>query len=87
MKNTEALWFKRKLYGWGWIPATWQGWLVTAVYISVALLLASTIDDDSPPQEIGFMFALPFVLLTVTFIRIVYKKGEKPRWQWGKDKR
>lgn len=23
--NPEGYWFKRKLYGWGWTPAKWQG--------------------------------------------------------------
>lgn len=79
----EKLWFKRKRYGWGWTPSTWQGWLVTLVYIVLVVASALTLDENSPPREIIFTFALPLVLLTITFIRIAYKKGEKPHWQWG----
>lgn len=81
--NPQGYWFKRKLYGWGWTPVTWQGWLVTALYVALVLFFACTIDTDSPPQEIAFTFLLPITLLTITFFRIAYHKGEKPRWQWG----
>lgn len=81
--NPEHLWFKRKLYGWGWTPATWQGWLVIFAYIVLVLLFAFTVDEKSPTNEIIFTSALPITLLTVTLIRICYKTGEKPRWQWG----
>lgn len=82
--NPEGYWFKRKLYGWGWTPATWQGWLVTALYITFIFLFAMTIDENSSDKEAIFTFVLPLIILTITFISIAYKKGEKPRWQWGK---
>jgi formate hydrogenlyase subunit 4 len=37
-------------------------------------------------EEVG-LFSLPIILgTTIIFIFIIYKKGEKPRWQWGVDK-
>ena len=33
------LWFKAKKYGYGWYPATWQGWLVILVYLTILGLL------------------------------------------------
>jgi len=83
----EKLWFKRKTYGWGWVPITWQGWAVTFTYIALAFFLALTIDENSSSREALFTFALPLALLTVMFFRILYKKGEKPRWQWGNDEK
>lgn len=86
--NPEGYWFKRKLYGWGWTPATWQGWLLTLGFIVIVVAFAFTIDENSPPEEIMFTFFLPLILLTVSFITIAYKTGEKPKWSWGfpKDK-
>lgn len=84
--NPQSYWFKAKLYGWGWAPATWQGWLVMVGYIVAVTLLALTIDKNSPAREIVFTFILPVALLTITLFRICYKKGEKPRWQWGPPK-
>lgn len=79
--NPHGYWFKRRLYGWGWVPVTWQGWIVVLLYIALLLAFAFTIDEKSPPQEIMFTFILPLLLLTGALIRICYKKGEKPRWQ------
>lgn len=79
----KTIWFKRKRYGWGWYPSTWQGWAITIAYIVVLLTLSFTIDENSPTNEAMFTFILPLILLTITLIRICYKKGETPRWQWG----
>ena len=81
--NPEGYWFKRKLYGWGWTPARWQGWVVLVVYIIGVTAFAFTIDENSPSREVMFTGILPIILLTIALIRICYKKGEKPRWQWG----
>ena len=79
----KKLWFKRKIYGWGWYPVTWEGWVVILVYMGAVFGFAATIDEQSPPRELVFTFFLPITLLTITLIRICYATGEKPRWQWG----
>ncbi len=81
--NPNNLWFKRKLYGWGWTPVRWQGWVVIGVYIIALMAFALTVDENSLFREVIFTFILPATLLTVTLFRICYKKGEKPHWQWG----
>ena len=83
--NPNHYWFKRKWYGWGWTPATWEGWTVIAVYILGVFAFAFTLDENSPTSEVMFTFLLPVALMTIALIRICYKKGEKPKWQWGKD--
>jgi hypothetical protein len=82
----QKLWFKRKQYGWGWYPVTWQGWLVVLVYLLAVFAFALTLDENSPTKEIVFTFLLPIFLLTIALIRICYKTGEKPKWQWGEKK-
>ncbi len=85
--NPQGYWFKAKLYGWGWMPAKWQGWLVVLVYIALIVALVFTREKDIPGNPDSgsniLTFALPIVVLTILFIAIAYKKGEKPRWQWG----
>ena len=84
VKNTpEGLWFRRKVFGWGWTPTTWQSWLVIAGYLFSVLAFLFTIDATSPPREIMFTFGLPVIFLTITLILVCYRKGERPRWQWG----
>jgi len=84
--NPKGYWFKRKLYGWGWTPATWQGWLTVFLYVVLVLAFGLTIDNNSSVKEIVFTCILPITLLTITLVRFCYKKGEKPKWQWGPDK-
>jgi hypothetical protein len=83
--NPNGYWFKRKLYGWGWTPATWEGWAASALYVIAILFFASTIDVDSSKKEVMLMLVVPLLVLTAAFIRLCYKKGEKPRWQWGRE--
>jgi len=37
-KEKQTYWFKPKLFGWGFVPISWQGWLMTAALICVMLL-------------------------------------------------
>ena len=81
---SRKIWFKRKLYGWGWYPVSKEGWLVTAGYVVGVAFFASTLDEYTSSREWYFTFLLPVILLTILFIRLAYKYGESPRWQWGK---
>jgi len=42
--NPNKYWFRRKLYGWGWTPATWQGWLTLLIFILIIPLNFYRID-------------------------------------------
>jgi len=81
--NPHGYWFKRKLWGWGWTPVRWQGFLVLAVYIGALLALAFSINKETSEQELFLVFFAPLILLTATLIVICYKTGEKPKWTWG----
>ncbi|RJR13001.1 hypothetical protein C4585_02705 [Candidatus Parcubacteria bacterium] len=81
--NPEGYWFKRRPYGWGWVPVKWQGWTVVGLWLAGVLAFAFTLDENSPPREVAFTFVLPLFFLTALLIRICYMKGEKPRWMWG----
>ncbi len=75
--NPNSYWFKAKLYGWGWTPAKWQGWVVLLVWL--AFFVYFTNKFNARPV-IGVFSVL---LLTAVLIGICYKKGEKPGWRWG----
>lgn len=85
--NPKRYWFKRKVWGFGWTPATWQGWCVTLIYIALIFILLIIREEaipGNPDSGSNFLvFGLPFVVLTFLFVFIAYKKGEKPKWQWG----
>jgi hypothetical protein len=78
--NPKEYWFKRKLYGWGWVPVKWQGWLVILAWLILFTLSIVMIEKND--HEIGKNFAV-IAIITVILIWICYKTGEKPKWSWG----
>jgi hypothetical protein len=85
--NPKGYWFKRRLYGWGWFPAKWQGWVVVLAFIVLlilnGLLLSYKSENKSPSAEDLILFFAILVLLVIIMVCIAYKKGEKPKWSWG----
>jgi hypothetical protein len=53
----------------------WQGWGVTLAYV-IVLLGALRLFPET--------YWLCFVISTLILLVICYKKGEKPKWSWGK---
>ncbi|MBP6005318.1 hypothetical protein KA531_00190 [Candidatus Saccharibacteria bacterium] len=87
MNNQEnSFWFKRKRYGYGWVPATKQGWIIIISYISIVILGGISIEDQSDNQLTAevLTYLLLVFLATILVIAISYKKGPRPKWRWGK---
>jgi len=76
----EKLWFKRKIYGWGWYPCSWEGWLIVLFFIVSIYIIAKNTLVKGKVLE----YFISLILLTLIIIYLGYKKGEKPRWSWGK---
>lgn len=82
--NPKGYWFKRKLYGWGWVPVTWQGWLVVVIFIALLLWNGFALGTDGEPSnEDVFWFFFNLILLVTALLFVCFKTGETPRWQWG----
>lgn len=82
MKN--KLWFRRKTYGWGWTPITWQGWLVTLIVVVIPILIKYTtkmMELSRTSQYFYTWASVPVLVMGLTLI--CFRYGEKPRWQWG----
>lgn len=80
------LWFKAKRYGWGWYPATWEGWAVLFIYIALMVSVAAAIDESAQPTNATIAVVVTtWIILTVALLAMCYATGEKPRWRWGKD--
>lgn len=83
--NPRGYWFKRKWYGWGWTPATWQGWVLTIVYVALVLTIGFRVDANSHSvSDTLYGIVVPVGILTVVLITICFWRGEKPRWSWGR---
>ena len=75
----KQIWFKRKLYGYGWYPSTWQGWAIIACWAALFFLGITFFAEH-------IIFPIFVFIITGILIIICYKYGETPRWQWRKDK-
>lgn len=82
--NPEGYWFKRKLYGWGWTPATREGWLVTIVILLLIIGNVLRVEKQAlTDSQAVLQVIVPTFVLVGILILISYLKGEKPKWQWG----
>ena len=82
--NPEGYWFKRKIYGFGWVPATRQGWFIIIIYVIFLVIIFKNTDSYSHSASDTLLgIVVPTLILTATLILIAYWKGESPRWQWG----
>lgn len=85
----ERYWFKRKLFGWGWTPATWEGWLSMIVFFVLIFgnwQLRYVTRLEEVTEHDMYWFVAESVVLTVLLIILCAHKGETLRWQWGKRK-
>ena len=81
------IWFKRKTYGWGWVPSLLEGWLVVFAYTVFIWWLFKDADAHLDfSSDTLIRFTVPLVFTTAVLIRVCYWKGEKPRWSWREKK-
>ena len=82
--NPEGYWFKDKPYGWGWVPATWQGGIVFALYLIVfSGLLVTFTELQTPSEDDTTRFLLEVFAWAASFVYVCYATGEPPKWMWG----
>lgn len=83
-QSLKKKWFKRKLYGYGWSPASWEGWVCLFIFIGFNLWNFNRIDSHShSASDTLINFILPFAITLIALLYIAVVKGEKPKWQWG----
>ena len=78
---TKKLWFRARPYGWGWQPATKEGWGVMLVWLIALLVTAWGTEIIASPKAVAAFLALTF-LYTGILIYVAYRTGEKPLWKW-----
>lgn len=81
---SKKIWFKNKSYGYGWTPATKEGWLVILVFLLILIIFEFLNFGLIQNKVFAVAFHIVFILLwSGALIYIAFKKGEKIRWQWG----
>lgn len=81
--NPHKYWFKRKLFGWGWTPARWQGWIVTIGVVAAVVLNVVRLEPRLNQGEAVPELFIETAALVIVLILIAFKTGEPPRWMWG----
>ena len=73
--KTNKIWFKAKMYGWGWQPQSWEGWLVLTMYLVAVILHLRNVDKFAhSASDVLINFSIPFTFLLSTdhYPRIAY---------------
>ncbi len=70
--NPKTYWFARKTFGWGWTPASWQGWLVTGGFLAIVFLLGRVF----PPATHRIDYFGGIIAASVLLLTVVMLKGE-----------
>jgi len=66
---TETAWFGPKRWGWGWSPASWQGWAVTLAFG----VLGQVAKELSPRRRL-----VASILLVAAFFGVIALTGDPP---------
>lgn len=83
----KKLWFKRRRYGWGWVPVRRQGWIAITAYLAFVILGSSFFGniEELVSSATGIsLFILTLLSATMILISICYRHGPVPKWRWGK---
>jgi len=85
MNKSTKYWFKRRRYGYGWTPATYEGWLILGIYL-VIVAIATTAVNTSPNRTAGdeAIFLVGILAATLCLVGTAITKGPQPKWRWGK---
>jgi hypothetical protein len=74
-------WFKAHKSGYGWYPASWQGWLILIAYVVAVVQSFLQLDGVSHSVSDTLINFFPrFLILTAILIVTTYLKGESIVW-------
>jgi uncharacterized membrane protein (DUF485 family) len=77
-EHPKEYWFKRKRYGWGWVPATIEGWLVVGVFVVLIAFGSSLMNGSNAAAGIACWVIGVGILIWATFTR-----SPAAKWRWG----
>ncbi len=76
-------WFKRRRYGYGWVPVTWQGFVAVFIYVGLIIAAAFLMEEDmSAGEAVAYLTFVVIATLLLLVVGLYY--GPKPKWRWGK---
>lgn len=84
---TKKYWFQPKTYGYGLFPISWEGWVMTLIFVGLIMVSAYTnnIFTDVPSSQNVWRFL--FDLFILSCLLLIFAKDRTDgeiRWNWGK---
>lgn len=73
MSASSRGWFGRKRFGIGFGPRTWQGWLVTAIYVALMIGAPRVFQPKVGHGELAIVMGL----LTLAYLIILIWKADR----------
>ncbi len=89
-KDNKKYWFEPKMYGWGFVPSTLEGWAVTLVLLIITLIIVDTngILDGTLTAK-GSLRTIFDIFVVTTIFSLLMK--DKVRgglgWRWRNKKK
>jgi len=77
-------WFKPKRTGYGCVPSTPEGWVITGVYVMMLLSGEVALFLTGPTESHIIAFLTFSLLLTAVFLAVAYKKTDGV-WRWRRN--
>mgnify|MGYP001285686916 CR=1 FL=1 len=80
--------FKRKRYGWGWVPVTLRGWILTvllAVIITAWCISVTPAFSNVPESWTPVVMIAGIIVIIVGFMRLVSSLSPPAKWRMGKN--
>ena len=87
MKDTHKNYqMKRRRFGYGWTPITWQSWLFIIMELIIILTAATflPLKPEQPTASELLRFFVIFGAAIVTLIIFTTQTSPKAKWRWGK---
>jgi hypothetical protein len=84
--STTDYWFKRRRYGFGFTPTTWQGWVTIAAFVVLAIIAVLQLKTDvNNTAGLSFLRFLGIFLIALSLLLIATAlKAPEPHWRGGK---
>jgi len=78
-------WFGPRRIGWGVSPRSWEGWVVTAIFIAILAAsmrwLRPALEQGTgwPPMTLGFAIVVGWLAIYCGVIWLAFERGENRR--------
>ncbi|MFA6080651.1 MAG: hypothetical protein WC753_04215 [Candidatus Gracilibacteria bacterium] len=84
-------WFRPKYFGYGLVPISWQGWVMTLIFVGILYVSAyvngftDTQISTIPTSRDEWRFLLDVLVFTTLFMIVAKDKTNGPiQWNWKK---